>query len=167
MRTVIPFRWDGEAMRIAGGFRKQADTSFVVGAVYHMEVVEDRSAKSHRHFFSAIAEAHASLPEAGADRFPTPDHLRKYALIRSGFASESQIVASSRAEALRIAAFIRPIDGYAVVTVREAVVSVWTAESQSMRAMGKERFQASKNAVLEFVSSLIGATPDEIMRSAA
>ena len=167
MRVVIPFRWDGEAMRPLPGFAKRCDRDFTIGLSYTMEPVEDRSAKSHRHFFAAINEAWQSLPEELEELYPTADHLRRHALIKKGFATERQLVASSRAEALRMAAFVKPLDLYAIVTVKESVVSVWTAESQSMRAMGKERFQASKNAVLEFVSGLIGATPDEIMRSAA
>ena len=68
------------------------------------------------------------------------------------------IVASSKAEALRVAAFIRPVDEFAVVTVIEAVVTIYTAKSQNMRAMGKKGFRASADAVLDFVSAMIGTS---------
>ena len=55
-----------------------------------------------------------------------------------------------------MAAFVRPMDEHAVVLISEAVVSVYTAQSQSFRAMGKERFQASKDAVLEALADMIG-----------
>ena len=71
-------------------------------------------------------------------------------------AANSEFVASSKAEATRLAAFLRPIDDYAVVSVDHCVVTVWTAQSQSMKAMGKEAFQESKTKVLDYVGSLLG-----------
>ena len=68
-------------------------------------------------------------------------------------------MAASRAEALRLAAFIRPMDEYAVVSASEAVVTVWTAQSQSLRAMGKERFKASKDAVLAAIETMLDLEP--------
>lgn len=164
--AALPFTWNGEAMIPARGFAKRCDAEFTIGMVYNLEAVEQRSAKSHAHYFAAVNEAWQNLPEEQADRFPTSEHLRKWCLIRAGFAEQRQIVAASKAEAQRIAAFVKPMDGYAVVTVRDAVVTVWTAESQSMRAMGKERFQASKTAVLELLSLMIGADPVELGRAA-
>jgi hypothetical protein len=157
--SVIPCVWSGEAFEPLPGFRKRADGAFVVGQVYHMEPIEDRSARTHKHYFCCINEAWQSMPEDFAERFPTPEHLRKFALIKAGFADSRQIVAASRAEALRLAAFIRPIDEYAVVSVSEAVVTVWTAQSQSLRAMGKERFKASKDGVLSAIEDLLDLQP--------
>ena len=159
MSATLPYRWSGEAFEPLPGFRKRADAAFVVGQVYHMETIEERSARTHRHFFALINEAWQSLPEDFAERFPTPDHLRKFALIKAGFADSRQIVAASRSEALRLAAFIRPIDEYAVVGVSDAVVTVWTAQSQSLRAMGKERFKASKDGVLAAIEDLLDLEP--------
>jgi hypothetical protein len=62
------------------------------------------------------------------------------------------------AEAQRVAAFVKPLDDYAVIVVREALVSVYTAKSQRIRAMGKHDFQRSKDAVLEILAGLIGTT---------
>src|SRR3546814_9642927 len=59
-------------------------------------------------------------------RFATPDHLRRWALIRAGYRDERSIVCASKAEAQRLAAFIKPMDDYAVVLVSEAVVKVCT-----------------------------------------
>jgi hypothetical protein len=146
------------------GFARQCDAQFVVGETYRMEVVEERSAATHRHFFAAVNEAWQNLPENLAEAYPSPEHLRKRALIKAGFADSHQIVASSKAEALRIAAFIRPLDEYAVVTVSGSVVTRFTAQSQSVKAMGKERFQASKDAVLGLVAALIGVTPDDLVK---
>jgi hypothetical protein len=159
MSVTLPCVWNGEAFEPLPSFRKRADGAFVVGQVYHMEPVEERTARAHRHYFALLNEAWQSMPEDFAERFPTPESLRKFALIKAGFADSRQLVAASRAEALRLAAFIRPMDEYALVSVSEAVVTVWTAQSQSMRAMGKERFKASKDGVLAAIEELLDLEP--------
>lgn len=167
MSETIPpivFDWDGEVMKPR--HPRIADRHFVVGMEYVLAPVEDRSMRSHRHYFASINEAWQNLPEALAERFPTAEHLRKYALIRAGYRDERSIVASSKAEAQRLAGFIRPMDDFAVVTVNGAVVTVYTAKSQSMRAMGKADFQASKDAVLDVIAKLIGVETSELERNA-
>jgi hypothetical protein len=151
--TALLFKWDGEAMTPARP--RQADAEFVVGESYLLDRVEQRSSASHAHFFACVNEAWRNLPEDQAERFPTAERLRKYALIMTGYRDERTIVASSTAEALRLAAFIRPMDEFAVVIVRGAVVAVMTAKSQSMRAMKKKAFSESKQAVLDYLASMI------------
>lgn len=163
--TALPFRWTGDAMEPLRGFQKRADAAFVVGEVYRLEPVEERSAASHRFYFASVNEAWQNLPERLAIEHPTAEHLRKWALCKTGFANERQMVASSKAEALRLAAFIKPMDEFAVVEVRDAVVRVWTARSQSIRAMGKADFELSKRAVLDKLAQLIGVTTDELNRA--
>ena len=160
----VAFRWDGEAMLPL--HPRIADKQYVVGEIYRLEPREERSAASHAHYFASITEAHSNLPDDSAERFPTPDALRKFALIRAGFRDERSIVASSKAEALRLAAFIKPMDEFAVVTVKDAVVIVYTAKSQSMKAMGKADFEASKKAVLDIVAQMIGSNADTLQRNA-
>lgn len=160
----IEFTWDGEAM--VPRHPQRADRYYTVGERYPLLVHEARSMQSHSHFFAALHEAWTNLPEDQAALFPTVEHLRKWALIKAGFADERSIVCSSKAEAARLAAFIRPMDEFAVVTVKEAVVRVYTAQSQSMRAMGATEFQRSKQAVLDIVSAMIGTDPDALSANA-
>ena len=162
----IPCQWDGEAFRPRGGFAKVCDKHFVVGAVYSMGEHEDRSTASHRHFFAACNDAWASLPEHMADQFPTADHLRKFALIKAGFYDSRTLVASSRTEALRLAAFVKPMDEFAIVTTEGATVTVFTAKSQSTKAMGRQVFQDSKDKVLAILAELIGTTPSALSANA-
>lgn len=146
------------------GFKSRANAAFVVGEVYHLDLIEERSAKSHRHYFAAINEAWSSLPEHLAQQWPTPEHLRKHALIATGYRDETSFVASSKAEALRIAAFMRPADDFSVISVNGALVVRATAKSQSLRAMGKDDFTASKTAVLDWIADLLG-TPRETIEA--
>ena len=162
----LPFVWDGEALRIRPSFQRQADDQFCIGETYTMAPVEERSAASHRHYFSAINEAWQNLPEDLAGRYPTAEALRKAALIRAGYRDERSIVCASKAEAGRVAAFVRPMDDFAYVTVSEAVVTVYTAKSQSLRAMGKAEFQKSKDDVLTALAAMIGVRTEELHRAA-
>ncbi|MBB3808794.1 hypothetical protein [Pseudochelatococcus contaminans] len=165
--TPLPFVWDGEAFRpINRYFARLCDKYFVVGEKYDLESIEARSGRSHRHYFAAIREAWENLPEHMAGDFPSDEHLRKFALIKAGYRDVRSIVASSKAEAHRLAAFIKPMDEYALVAVEAATVTVATAQSQSTRAMGKEAFQASKTDVLEYLSDLIGVAPAELQERA-
>ena len=143
-----------------------ADKHFVVGMEYMLVPHEERSMRSHRFYFASVNEAWKNLPEDMAERYPTADHLQKWALIKAGYRDERSIVAASKAEAQRIAAFIKPMDEYAVVVVREAVVRVYTAKSQSTRAMGKAEFGASKEKVLDILSAMIGTSRDALAANA-
>ena len=166
--TSLPMkmRWDGERFEPLGRSAQEATARFVIGAVYALEEIAPRSEASHNHFFACLAEAWRNLPEDQSEQFPSPDHLRKWALIKQGFRDERSIVCGSNALALRIAAFVRPMDEFAIVTVANSVVMVWTAKSQSLRAMGKADFEASKNAVLGYVATLIGTSADELAKNA-
>lgn len=161
----IPFFYDGEVMRPK--IPRLADRYYVAGESYTLVPHEDRSSKSHRHYFASVAEAWANLREQDAARFRTADHMRKWALIRAGYRDERSIVAPSKADAKRIAAFIRPMDEFAVITVIDAVVTVYTAKSQSMRAMGKKEFAESKQAVLDILAAMIGVSVDELGKARA
>lgn len=162
MTAPVHCVWDGEAFAPLPRFAKLCDREFVIGQPYPLVVQEERSQAAHNHYFAAIQEGWKNLREDVAERFPTAEHLRKYALCKAGFADERSIVCASKAEAQRIAAFVRPMDEYAVIVVRDATIRVFTAKSQSMRAMGKADFSASKEAVLDIVSGMIGVKAGDL-----
>jgi hypothetical protein len=154
--------WDGEAFAPLQRFAKLCDREFVVGQQYRIVIEEERSQVSHSHFFASVNEAWKTLPESIAEHYPTAEHLRKYALVKAGYADERSIVCASKAEAQRVAAFVKPMDGFAVVVVRDATVKVFTAQSQSTKAMGKAAFQDSKQKVLDVIADMIGVSADTL-----
>lgn len=162
---IAPFLWtvDGVMRPVRP---RAAAQQFVVGRTYSLEVQEPRSSAQHKYYFSAIAEAWRNLPEALAEEYPDSETLRKKALIRTGYRDERSIVCASKAEARRVAAFIEPMDRYAIVTVSEAVVRVYTARSQSVRAMGRAEFGESVEKVLAFCANIIGVSGGELDRNA-
>lgn len=166
MIAPILFAWAGDAMVPVSRFKKEADARFVVGERYRMDVIEERSVKAHAAYFATVSDAWRNLPEDQSDRFPSPDHLRRFALIKTGFANSREIVCATNNEAVRLAALVKSLDSYSLAAVSDRAVQIWTAESQSYRAMGKERFMASQAAVREFCASLIGVAPDDLEREA-
>ena len=168
--TPFPFIWDGEAMKPTSSFwAKKADERFVIGMRYTMLEHHERSAASHAHFFAAINDAWMNLPDHLALQFPTAEILRQHALIMTGYRRERKFIASSAAEARKIALWLHPqsiSDDYAIISVNKNVVIEWKAKSQSYRRMAKGQFQKSKEAVLGFLASLIEVTPAELSAAA-
>lgn len=167
MQTARPveFEWDGEVMRPR--YPKLADREYAVGERVSLAPYLGRSELSHKHEFAWLKEAWANLPEDIADEFPTPEHLRKRALIAAGYYREEIIDASTNAAALRVAGYAKRKDEFAVTVVRGPIVVIREAESQSRRAMGAKRFQESKTAIMEVIADMIGVTPAELERAAA
>lgn len=166
----IRFAWDGEAMRPATKYwAREADKRYVVGETYTMDEIFVRSHATHAHYFACVKAAWESLPDELRPQYPSAEHLRKLALIHSGYATMVQHVCKSAAEAERLAAIIKPYDTYQLVVVDPQtpnVVTVYHAQSQDHRSMDKQRFQDSKEAVLRWIGDLIGADPTELRNAA-
>ena len=160
----LRYRWTGEAM--VPLVPKLARDQFEPGKAYLLENREERSVNSHRAYFAAINEGWTNLPEIEAMRFPTADHLRRYLLIKAGYFNERQVVVANAAEAVRVAAFIKPMDEYAIVSPKGATVSVFTAKSQSYKAMGRREFQESKWKVLDLLAEMIGTDRETLEKNA-
>jgi len=160
----MPYRWTGDAWVIHPRFQRQADAAFAIGEVRMMVEVEERSEASHRQEFAWLKDAWLSLPERLADQFATAEHLRKRALIETGFYHETVIDCGTTASALRVASYARGEDDFAHVVTRGPLVVVRKAKSQSRRAMAKDEFQASKTAILEWVASLLDVAPTTLAK---
>lgn len=158
--------WDGSALIPARGHSARIAKELGAGEVVTLEIVADRSAASHRHYFASINSGWQNLPEDLGDRFPTPEHLRKFLLIKTGYAVSQTHACASRAEALRLAKLASALADFSVVTTDDATVTIWTAKSQSVRAMGKAEFMKSKQAVLDALDDLIGVARGETEKNA-
>jgi hypothetical protein len=159
----LAFVWEGDVMRPLRP--KYADKIYTVGEEYFLAPIEERSEASHRHEFAFLREAWKHLSEDLADIYPTPEHLRKRALIDAGYFNETIIDAGSNAAALRVAAAFQGLGDFALVIVRGPLVVRRTAKSQSRRKMNKKDFQESKDAILQIVSNMIKVSPDELQQN--
>lgn len=141
------------------------------GEIVLASVERGRSMASHRHQFAWLADAWQSLPESahGKPWAETPETLRKHALIATGFHNHTVIDCGTNAAAERVMAALVAAEmrahGYAVGRVAGPVAQVWTPESQSLAAMGGDRFKESKRAVLEWVAEKVGVAPDDLEKA--
>lgn len=161
--------WDNEAevFRPASNYwARRAAKQFAAGEILHLEHVEERSGNSHRHFFAAIQSAFDNLPPLWAEQFKSPEHLRRFCLIKAGICNSQSMPCGTAAAARKFAAFLRPMDEFAVVDVRGSVVTVFTAKSMSYKTMPKDEFQKAKTAVLDALADMLGVTTKELSASA-
>lgn len=139
-------------------FAKECDKEFVVGEIYHLETVQERSPASHAAYFAYVTEAWRNLPEDLALRFPTANKLRKWCLIKCGYANEQSIVCQTITDAMRFAMFLERVNEDSVIVKKGNVIKIYTAKSQSMRSMKKAEFQQSGDAVRILLAEMIGTT---------
>lgn len=169
MNTGAPIEccWDGEVFRpISPYWQRRADREFARGEILRLTHNAERSMNSHRHYFAAVTEAWRNLPPLMSGRFPTPEHLRRYALIKAGFFNSQSMPCASPAAARKLASFIRPIDEFSIVTTEGATVTVYTAKSQSYQHMDKKTFAESKDKVLDVIAAEIGVARNELTDNA-
>ncbi|MEP0323257.1 hypothetical protein [Bauldia litoralis] len=159
--SPILFQYEGDgAFTAMLRFRPRCDAEFVVHEVYRLDRIDERSEASHGHYFATLNDKWMSLPDKMAVSFPTVEALRKHALIMCGFRRERKFAMSSKIEARKLAAQLKPQfpeDDYTIISVHDTVVVEWKAISQSRQAMPeKGQFQRSKQAVLDWIDDLLG-----------
>jgi hypothetical protein len=158
MTDLIECTFTGEAFIPRTPFMlRRAAERFGAGEIVYLNAEEERSMLSHRHYFATLNDLWANLPERFATEpwAQSPEHFRKWLLIRAGYSTAQTYACQSRAEAMRLAAAIRPLAEFNVVAVRDAAVIRFEAQSQSVKAMGKKAFQESKDAVLGAAEALV------------
>lgn len=162
-RAPIEAIWDGEAFKpVSAYWARRADRQYARGEVLRMIDQPERSSASHNHFFAAVENAFQSLPPLMAERFPSSEHLRKYALVKSGHCYSESITCPSHADAMRVAAFARGGDEFSLVTVSKNVVTRFTPKSQSYRSMDKAEFAKSKEDVLRVIAEMLDVSKSEL-----
>jgi hypothetical protein len=131
------------------------------------EIVEQRSDETHNHYFACIKTAWENLPTKYRWDYPTPEHLRKRALIESGYCSCTEICFTWIGDIPLLQGVAEILDEFAALIVKDSVVYIYRAKSQSYKAMKRDEFQKSKEDVLSFCAGLIGVTPEELSANGA
>ncbi|BAQ18355.1 hypothetical protein [Methyloceanibacter caenitepidi] len=167
MLIPVACLWKNGAFIPATSYQlKRCQEHFEDGKRYALIEHQERSINSHNHYFAALHDAWQNLPEDIGVDFPTVEHLRKRALISTGYYDQRSVVCADNEEARRVAAFIRPMDEFALVAVNGPAVVVRTPKSQTYRAMDRKTFSESKEKVLGWVWDLVGVDPDTGNREA-
>jgi hypothetical protein len=177
MRMVpVVFRWTWAALPDSGElklvmmpetrYEKVARRQFHENEDYPLVVLEARSRASHNQYFAAIDDAWHNLPESIAARWPSAEHLRKWALIETGWFDEKDFDCDTPSHARNLATFIRSVDEYARIHLSGKKVIVRTAKSQSAASMAKEPFEKSKRDVLDLLATMTGTTRATLKKEA-
>jgi hypothetical protein len=149
---------------------KRAVKQYVDGRQYLLDVVDEqwdeKTESFRRAYFAMVREAWSNLPEHVADRFPDYRRLRKWALIKLGYANEQDLVCESVADALRFTNYLSRVQPNSVVTCKANVIKIWTAKSQRRQSMSATEFKDSANAVLDLLSDMIGTGVRDLRRNA-
>lgn len=165
----LQMKWTGTGFEPVSGFWAAiCDKNLVVDETYWIRQDFERSSKSHNHYFAAISEGWAQLPEDIALRFPGkegPELLRKYCLIKAGYHHMTEHVFDTPQDAMKAAIMaedrLNP-DRYTITKATGCVVQKWVAETQRQKDMGAARFQESKQAVLEIIAGLCGISVEAL-----
>jgi len=165
--------WDSKegALRVLPRFRNVAGAQFSDGEEYPIEVREHRSSKSHAFFFTSVNAAWRNLRGETAEILSTPNHLRGWALVQSGWHDQHIVEAPSKDDAMKMAMFARALardEGYVEIKVikhdGQWFVRSRTPRSQSRASMNKEEFQKSSRDVLDVLSGAIEVTRKQLER---
>lgn len=147
-------------------FQKLCDQYFAVHEEIALVRHHERNMNQHRGYFAALSDAFDNLMEDVAGRFPSAEHLREWALCQTEFCTITEEVYSTKKDATQAAKALRKLAPYAVISVHDSAMVTKHAMSQSVRAMGKETFEASCKAVLEVVAGMARTTPRELKKNA-
>jgi hypothetical protein len=132
------YRWNGAAMMPTRP--ELAERQFVVDGHYLLEAHHERAYKRHRAYFASLHEAWASL---NTDDFATSEHLRKFALIKTGWRDERTLLCASHEEAARVAAFSRPPDNYATLPPRDRCCGCGRRSRKAIGPWARDAFYAA------------------------
>ena len=145
--------------------------AYEIGEHVIVSIERGRSMASHRHQFAWMNDAWLTLPEEHRSQpwAETAETMRKHALIATGFHQTYTLDCGGSATAQRVKMALVSAEakshGYAIGQVRGPVVTIWTPKSQSIRAMGSEEFNRSKQAVLDWVADKLGVKPEEMLNA--
>lgn len=167
MLRPMTFFWDGDTMKPTERFRALAKRQFDVGASYVLEPHQPANHKYRALYFASIAQAWANLDADAVARYPDPEALRKWALIKGGWRKDNYTVCDTPERALALAAFLRKLDSHSIVTVEGKVVRAYVARSQKLGRpedgrMTDDEWQRSTKDVLDILSNQIGVTRKQL-----
>lgn len=148
------------------GIARLVAGKYTAGMGYLLEPATLGSTPFERAFFASVNTAWQNLSDdRQREEYPTPDHLRKRALIKCGFHRTSEIVFDTDKDARRAAATAKLDDEYCVVVVSGNVMRKYVAESMKVRTkQDRERFKLMADAVLQLLAATLGTTKKELER---
>lgn len=168
MVKPIRFQWDGEHMVPHPRAQLLCERQYTVGKWYMLGDVEQRNTALERMFFASVREAWNNLSPEKTARWPSPNHLRKWALCKAGYCEHTDRACSDREMASIVAANCRRKYGeYAVIKIgKDNVVHAWVPFSMKREEMSAGTFKEAVERVLNVISAEIGVDPTTLRNNA-
>lgn len=146
-------------------FRNLAKRQYKTGQEYVLIDHKGRSEESHKHYFASIRKGWENLPEDDAKRYRSPEFLRKWCLVKEGYADHVDHVCRDDDEASHMIMLVRRLDQYAIITRASNILTIWFAQSQDRASMGHKVFEESKARVLECIAAMCGISLEELTKN--
>lgn len=159
---AVAFIWDGRAMIPLDRFRALANRQYRAGQEYVLIDHKGRSEESHRHYFACIRAGWNNLPEEYADKFPSPEALRKRCLVWEGYADHTEHLCENEEAIAKMILMVRKLEPYAVMKQEGLLLHIWIPQSQDHASMGHQVFQESKERVLSRIANMCGLSLKEL-----
>lgn len=156
----------GDGLKPVARHRDLFARLFEAGKRYLLIEFNERSRDTHDHFFATVTGYWHQWPENYERELPSPDHLRKHALIRTGHYIQSVMAhASAMTAAAYVRDFLHYVD-YAEGSISGATTVMRIAKTQRKKVMEAVEFQKSKQDVLDFCQAVTGIAPEDMEREA-
>lgn len=169
---MIPMIYEGNGKFSASSIyhKMRCEKMFGAGQEITFEELGDRNMNRHRMYFARLKELWLTLPESMAEDFPSPEVLRKHALIRCGYATMRKFSMANADEASALERMLSELESYAVCEITAPVVgsprrilAVWVPQSQAVKNMGKSEFDKSVTDVLDYCERLVRSEPGKVI----
>jgi hypothetical protein len=164
----ISFVYQDGAFRPAGRYAaEQVAARYGDGQVVKLVEYEPRSRAHHNWFFVAVTHVFENLTDEQRLLWPTEEALRKYALCKAGCCDVATHVCSSKAEAERLAGFLRSHRMADLVVHDGSLVTALSAWSMKYREMSKTRFRECVEKTLPILADIIGVEVEALEQARA
>lgn len=164
IRPVIFTCLDDYSMVPQTRFNSLCSRQFVPGEEYALAPIDEVSQHDRGGLFAAVRAAWENLSEEFDGKFPTVEHLRKWALIEVGHHTQAEYALATKEDAEKMALAARRLDEYARIAIHEQVVVIRTAKSIAAHAIKSVEFKALKKKVLDLVGSMSNSTAADLDR---
>lgn len=161
-KSLVRMQRDGYTMVVLPRWRALFDRMYAEGEIFDMEGIKPRNMSSHRHYFASVKTAWDNLPEEKMREYPSPEHLRKRALIVTGYCTIRDHICETEEQANSFQAFLGGLLEYDFVERKGNIVRVYSPRSQSEHAMDGDEFRKSKRDVLDALARLLGTSTNRL-----
>lgn len=116
----------------------------------------EHSDQARKRFFAIIRDAYGNMPDQWKPLIGSSEHLRKFVLCQVGHCDTTATDCGSHAAAERVAALIRHVDSFAVVTVTGSIVTTSVARSIRKRVCPKKAFMPLTEKAYAYLNEMMG-----------